>query len=141
MRSASARACTRGADGRADHARTPVRVGYILDTCMGKDPRAPEFRILDPKRDPTQNHALLRARVIPEALGSHASTTLEAVSLMTQHTRSARALAELYHPHPAITEGLQECVRMLLGTSIYKPSVFQSELRLSRIHYEDPAVD
>lgn len=69
------------------------------------------------------------------ALGTHASTTLEAVSLMIQHGRSARELAELYHPHPAITEGLQDCVRMLLGTSIYKPSVFQSELRLSRIHY------
>ena len=53
------------------------RVGYILDTCMGKDPRAPEFRILDPKRDPAQNHALLRARVIPEALGSHVSSALE----------------------------------------------------------------
>lgn len=71
------------------------------------------------------------------ALGAHASTTLEAVSLMIQHGRSARELAELYHPHPAITEGLQDCVRMLLGTSIYKPSVFQSELRLSRIHYAD----
>ena len=71
------------------------------------------------------------------ALGSHASTTLEAVSLMIQHGRSARELAELYHPHPAITEGLQECVRMLLGTSIYKPSVFQSELRLSAIHYDE----
>jgi dihydrolipoamide dehydrogenase len=74
------------------------------------------------------------------ALGTHASTTLEAVSLMIQHNRSARELAELYHPHPAITEGLQDCVRMLLGTSIYKPMVFQSQLRLSRIHYEDEAV-
>ncbi|PRQ02811.1 Dihydrolipoyl dehydrogenase [Enhygromyxa salina] len=71
------------------------------------------------------------------ALGTHASTTLEAVSLMIQHGRSARELAELYHPHPAITEGLQDCVRMLLGTSIYKPSVFQSELRLSRVHYDE----
>jgi dihydrolipoamide dehydrogenase len=72
------------------------------------------------------------------ALGTHASTTLEAVSLMIQHGRSARELAELYHPHPAITEGLQDCIRMLLGTSIYKPHVFQSELRLSRIHYSEP---
>ncbi|MCA9698323.1 MAG: NAD(P)/FAD-dependent oxidoreductase, partial [Myxococcales bacterium] len=69
------------------------------------------------------------------ALGTHASTTLEAVSLMIQHGRSVRELAELYHPHPAITEGLQDCVRMLLGTSIYKPQVFQSQLRLSRITY------
>lgn len=71
------------------------------------------------------------------ALGVHASTTLEAVSLMIQHQRSARELAELYHPHPAITEGLQDCVRMLLGSSIYKPCAFQSQLRLSRIHYAD----
>ena len=71
------------------------------------------------------------------ALGVHASTMLEAVSLMIQHGRSARDLAELLHPHPAVTEGLQDCVRMLMGTSIYKPCVFQSELRLSRIGYAD----
>ena len=41
------------------------------------------------------------------ALGVHASTMLEAVSLMIQHGRSARDLAELLHPHPAVTEGLQ----------------------------------
>lgn len=71
------------------------------------------------------------------ALGVHASTMLEAISLMIQHSRSVRDLAELLHPHPAVTEGLQDCVRMLLGTSIYKPCVFQEELRLSRISYAD----
>ncbi len=71
------------------------------------------------------------------SLGVHASTSLEAVSLMIQHSRSARELAELLHPHPAVTEGLQDCVRMLTGTSIYKPEVFRSELRLSRIGYAD----
>ncbi|MBL4687739.1 MAG: NAD(P)/FAD-dependent oxidoreductase [Nannocystaceae bacterium] len=71
------------------------------------------------------------------ALGVHASTMLEAVSFMIQHGRSARELGDLLHPHPAVTEGLQDCVRMLTGTSIYKPSVFQSELRLSRITYAE----
>jgi len=71
------------------------------------------------------------------ALGAHASTMIEGVSLMIQHGRSIRELAELLHPHPAVTEGLQDCVRMLLGTSIYKPSVFTSDLRLSRITYGD----
>lgn len=69
------------------------------------------------------------------ALGVHSSTMLEAISLMIQHSRSAKDLAELLHPHPAVTEGLQDCVRMLMGTSIYKPQVFQAELRLSRIGY------
>jgi len=70
------------------------------------------------------------------ALGVHASTTIEAVSYMMHHGRSVRELAELLHPHPAITEGLQDCVRMLLGTSIYKPQVFRTELRLSRVGYD-----
>jgi hypothetical protein len=34
-----------------------------------------------------------------------------------------------------VTEALQDCVRVLLGTSIYKPCVFQSDLRLSRVGY------
>lgn len=70
------------------------------------------------------------------ALGVHSSTVIEAVSLMIRGSRSIRDLAELFHPHPAIPEGLQDCVRMLLGNSIFKPHVFNSELRLSRVTYE-----
>lgn len=71
------------------------------------------------------------------ALGVHASTTIESVSLMIRSAASVRELAELLHPHPAVTEGLQDCVRMLMGTSIYKPVVFRSDLRLSRVSYAD----
>jgi dihydrolipoamide dehydrogenase len=71
------------------------------------------------------------------ALGVHASTTIEAVSLMMLRGSSVREIAEIPHPHPAVTEGLQDCVRMLLGTSIWKPQVFESDLRLSRIRYAD----
>jgi len=70
-------------------------------------------------------------------LGVHASTTIEAISLMMYKACSVRDLVELLHPHPAVTEGVQECARMLLGTSIYKPQVFQSDLRLSRVTYDD----
>ncbi len=70
------------------------------------------------------------------ALGVHASTTIEAVSLMMHLDCSARDLAELFHPHPAVTEGVQDCVRMLTGTSILKPHVFTSDLRLSRVSHD-----
>ena len=63
------------------------------------------------------------------ALGVHASSAIEAVALMIKHQLPARDLAELIHPHPAITEAVQECARIIVGTSIYKPEVFQ-ELRL-----------
>jgi dihydrolipoamide dehydrogenase len=37
-------------------------------------------------------------------------------------------LAECVHPHPSITEGIQECVRMLLGKSMFKPSALTGRL-------------
>lgn len=67
------------------------------------------------------------------ALGPHASTMIESVSPTLRKGRSIRELAEMLHPHPALTEGLQDCVRMLLGTSIYKPEVFPDMLRLGRV--------
>jgi len=70
------------------------------------------------------------------AAGVHASTTIEAVALMMKAGHSVREIAELFHPHPAVTEAVQDCVRMLLGTSIYKPEVFTSDLRLSRVGYD-----
>ena len=69
------------------------------------------------------------------AMGAHASTSIEACSLMIHQNRSVHELAELLHPHPAVTEALQDCTRMLLGTSILKPHVFTSELRLSAVTY------
>jgi len=71
------------------------------------------------------------------ALGPHSSAAIEAVSLIMSQGRSVKDLADVLHPHPAITEGVQDCIRMLLGTSIWKPHVFQSELRLSRVTYAD----
>ncbi len=75
------------------------------------------------------------------ACGVHASTTIEAVSLMMKAGHSVRELAELFHPHPAVTEAVQDCVRMLLGNSIYKPEVFTSDLRLSRVEFEQPDLE
>ncbi len=71
------------------------------------------------------------------ALGVHASSTIETTSLLVRQGRSVRELEELLHPHPAVTEGLQECVRLLLGSSVMKPQVFKGVLRVSRITYDE----
>ena len=42
-------------------------------------------------------------------------------------------LADLIHPHPSIIEGIQECVRMLMGKSIFKSSVFKDKLKCYRV--------
>ncbi len=63
------------------------------------------------------------------AVGEHASSAIQAVALMMRLGTPVRELACLIHPHPSITEGVQECARMLLGTSIFKPAVFGDRMR------------
>ena len=58
------------------------------------------------------------------AVGEHASSAIQAVALMIRLGTPVSELACLVHPHPSITEGVQECARMLLGRSIFKPAVF-----------------
>jgi len=120
---------------RAQNARIPYRVatyGYqLISRAIAMRATDGFIKILASDDDEMR---ILGMR----ALGPHASTALEAVSLMISQGLSVRHLAELLHPHPAVTEGLQECVRMLLGRSIFKPQVFPSALRLSRINYRTP---
>lgn len=56
------------------------------------------------------------------AMGEHASSTIQAVALMIRNGIPVQALAELIHPHPSITEGVQECARAFSGTHIRKGS-------------------
>ncbi|MBL7939511.1 MAG: NAD(P)/FAD-dependent oxidoreductase [Flavobacteriales bacterium] len=62
------------------------------------------------------------------AVGEHASSAIEAVALMMRLGTPIREIAELVHPHPSITEGVQECARMLQGRSIFKPSIFADRM-------------
>ena len=63
------------------------------------------------------------------AVGEHASSAIQAVALLIATDKGVEELAELIHPHPSIIEGIQECIRMLLGKSIYKPYIFQDSLQ------------
>ena len=62
------------------------------------------------------------------AVGEHASSAIEAVALMMRLGTPIHEIAELVHPHPSITEGVQECARMLLGRSIFKPAIFADRM-------------
>lgn len=70
------------------------------------------------------------------AMGNHASSTIEAMALLIKLKKGIRELADLIHPHPSITEGIQECARMLLGKSVMKPSVFNQEMNCYRVSAE-----
>lgn len=58
------------------------------------------------------------------AVGPHASSIIELASLAIHNHESAYDLRNLHAAYPAITQGFQECLHMLLGSSILKPGVF-----------------
>ena len=61
-------------------------------------------------------------------IGNQASSAIQAVALLISMDKGIEELAECVHPHPSITEGIQECVRMLLGKSLFKPSALKGRL-------------
>ncbi len=63
------------------------------------------------------------------AVGEHASSAIQAIAYLMYTNQGIEDLANMMHPHPSIIEGIQECLRMLLKKSIYKPSVFKDKLQ------------
>ena len=62
-------------------------------------------------------------------VGEHASSAIQGVAYLIYTNQGIRELADMMHPHPSIIEGIQECLRMLLNKSIYKPYVFTDRLK------------
>ncbi|NMM50636.1 dihydrolipoyl dehydrogenase family protein [Marinigracilibium pacificum] len=61
-------------------------------------------------------------------VGFSASASIEAIALMIHLNLGIEQMAELVHPHPSITEGIQECARILCGKSILKPHLLKEHV-------------
>jgi dihydrolipoamide dehydrogenase len=75
-----------------------------------------------------------------KVVGNHASSAIQAVAVLISMNKGVEELAECVHPHPSITEGIQECVRMLMGRSLLKPAALVGRLSCKRFaggKYED----
>lgn len=72
-----------------------------------------------------------------KVVGNHASSAIQAVAVLISMDKGIEELAECVHPHPSITEGIQECVRMLMGKSLFKPLALRG--RLSCRSYQNGA--
>ena len=70
----------------------------------------------------------------PLILGMRAAGLQSAVSIifiasiMNNHTR-LNEIMKTVHPHPSISEGIQECLRILKGKSILKPEAFPEQIK------------
>ncbi len=70
----------------------------------------------------------------PQVLGMRAAGPQAAASVMyiaTLMDQKAKlsSIMKTVHPNPSITEGIQECLRTLLGKSIYKPEAFPQYIK------------
>ena len=61
-------------------------------------------------------------------VGPAASATIQGVAFLIEQGAGLDAIDHCMHPHPAVTEGVQECARALLGHSIHKLDVFGPDL-------------
>jgi len=67
-----------------------------------------------------------------KVVGNNASSAIQAVAVLISMDKGVEELAECVHPHPSITEGIQECVRMLMGKSLFKPTALRGRLSCRR---------
>lgn len=69
---------------------------------------------------------LLGLRVV----GPQAGTCIQGVALLIGQGGTLDAVDRCVHPHPAVTEGVLEAARLLLGTSLYKPDAMDGRCRI-----------
>ncbi len=69
---------------------------------------------------------LLGLRVV----GPQAGTCIQGVALLITQGGSLDAVDHCVHPHPAVTEGVLEAARLLLGRSLFKPDAMDGLCRI-----------
>ena len=68
------------------------------------------------------------------AAGPQVSNTIMGISYFIDQDKGIADVLKTVHPHPTLSEGVQECIRVLLGTSIYKPAVFPEFIKIRTWH-------
>lgn len=68
--------------------------------------------------------------------GPQVSNTIMSIALLMDQDKGIHDVLKSMYPHPTMSEGIQECLRLLLGKSIYKPQAFPDCLSVRRWHPE-----
>ncbi|QZE14942.1 NAD(P)/FAD-dependent oxidoreductase [Halosquirtibacter laminarini] len=63
--------------------------------------------------------------------GPQASAFITSFAYLLDQNLTVEEVLKNTHPHPSVTEGIQECLRLLMGMSIYKEEVFPEEIKLT----------
>ena len=64
------------------------------------------------------------------AAGPQASTTIMSIAYLMDQGKGIADVLKSVHPHPTMSESIQECLRVLLGKSVYKSHAFPDHIRI-----------
>jgi dihydrolipoamide dehydrogenase len=108
---------------KAKEQKIPYRVGVVANRLIGRNIAMRETHGFIKLLASPDTHRILGLRVV----GPEASSTIQGIAFLIDQEATLEDIDHCVHPHPAITEGVQECARMLLGRSVMKVDVFGRE--------------
>lgn len=112
----------------------PYRVGYYSNTLVNRAiamRRTDGFVKILVSED--GNNRILGMR----AAGPQAGSTIMVIAHLMDQDKGLEEIMKSIHPHPSITEGIQECLRLLMGKSVHKPLVFPEAMHIRAWSPED----
>jgi dihydrolipoamide dehydrogenase len=65
------------------------------------------------------------------AAGPQASAFIVSIAYLINSDIRLQEVLQSIHPHPSVTEGIQECLRIFYNQSIFKPKAFPSLIRVT----------
>jgi dihydrolipoamide dehydrogenase len=108
---------------KAKEKKIPYRVGVVANRLISRNIAMRETHGFIKVLAAPDTGRILGLRVV----GPEASSTIQGIAFLIDQEATLDDIDHCVHPHPAITEGVQECARMLLGRSIMKVDVFGRE--------------
>ena len=64
------------------------------------------------------------------AAGPQVSNNIMSIAMLMDQGKSLKEVLKSVHPHPTMSEGIQECLRVLLDKSIYKSTAFPDKVKI-----------
>ena len=108
---------------KAKEQKIPYRVGVVANRLISRNIAMRETTGFIKVLAAPDTRRILGLRVV----GPEASSTIQGIAFLIDQEATLDDIDRCVHPHPAITEGVQECARMLLGRSVMKVDVFGRE--------------
>jgi len=112
---------------QAKEKKVPYRVACVGNALINRNIAMRDtYGFIKLLASPDKPGKVLGLRVV----GPQASSTIQGIAFLIDQGATIEDIDYCVHPHPAITEGVQEAARLLLGRAIHRCEVFPKLLRV-----------